>query len=111
MFRIACEFFLEMGRASYTRNLTVENCARHLGTNGGSGRLTATIHVMELTMADNGTTKETTVVTTGGGGGGSWFLIGALVVIVAIGGYFFFGGEAPVADKNVDVSIELPKSE
>lgn len=57
-------------------------------------------------MAD----KETTVVTTGGGGG-SWFLIGALVVIVAVGGYMFLGGDAPAGGKNIDVSIDLPKSE
>lgn len=54
--------------------------------------------------------KETTVVTTGGGGA-SWFLIGALVVIVAVGGYVFLGGEMPGADKDISVSIDLPKSE
>ena len=56
-------------------------------------------------MAD----KETTVVTTGGGG--SWFLVGALIVIVAVGAYMFLGGDVPAGGKNVDVSIDLPKSE
>lgn len=54
---------------------------------------------------------KTTVVTTSSGDGAAWFLVGALVVGLAIGAYLLLGGNIPRSGKDIDVNLELPKSQ